>query len=243
MRRLLDLLLDEDSGPKIGLLVFGLAVVLVALKGVHWFFVEVPGEINKRIDIGYEATTSTNIVQIEIGNHAFAIPRAYIWYRPNWKGGKQDGLLMEALLPDFERRTSENRSEFETPGWDREVKINLHHRPAFSTKRLFLNLRSNDYIVSKPTPEYEEGWQYFRENRGNRKEYFVRQSDDGRYHVMACFLPDIVPFPSCKAEFDFAKDLTGSFSFDRERLKSWEELEAKVIRLLRSFEVQATRPE
>lgn len=241
---MLDLLLDEDSGPKIGLLVLGLAVVLVALKGVHWFFVEVPREINKRIDIGYEATTSTNIVQIEIGDHAFAIPRAYIWYRPNWKGGKQDGLLMEALLPDFERRTPENKAEFETPGWDREVRFSLHHRSeGFSTEKGFLNLRSNDYLVTRSVPDYGNGWEYFRESEGNFKEYFVRQSEDGSYHVMACVLPKIRPFPSCEGKFDFAKSIEGNITFHRRYLGDWEEIESKAVQLLRSFEVQATSTE
>lgn len=74
-----------------------------ALKIVRYLYS--PASTLQRVAADYGHTRSTDTVAIELQNPKASIhlriPKAYLIFKPNWNGGRQDFVDLEAALPDL----------------------------------------------------------------------------------------------------------------------------------------------
>lgn len=208
-------------------------------------------ETSRRLDIGYGASGNSNLVQLEIGDRVFAIPKNHIWSRESWKGGKVSSVNLHALFPDFEAYTQANKHEFDKPGWNRKITLLLmeHNIPksriasAKMTRRAVYNRMLYDDAAQKERTGQEiEGafgltLHALSPPIPSGKELYSGFKSDGGFYWVRCGREEKYPFPSCTSYIEFSEKSSIKYRFSRKLLSEWEAIDNSVLKFVRQFVV------
>ncbi len=108
-------------------------------------------------DIGN--TTDLTPVPLTIGDHHFNIPKAYLWYKPNWTGQVDQAIHMVATLPDLAPYSEETKIFYKGgPGLKYKVSFDILNttaplQTAFGEERLTSCLKNWQDFKVCPHPQ------------------------------------------------------------------------------------------
>lgn len=186
-------------------------------------------------------TMKQDLVHFEIANHRFAMPVSYLYNRKSWEGGKTKAVNFDAVLPDLRPYSQGARSEFEKLGYHNKVILMIHARETHVTvPRGFENNKQR--FAFKGYIDKLSGLQLFSAaDQLDRQEMYAKLEGDRVVYYAICAKVEVSPSPSCQSFIDYADDLYINYSFGRQHLNNWQELEQRVRELMRSFEVAAQK--
>lgn len=186
----------------------------------------------------YGTTASLEPVPIEIAGRHFAIPKAYIWYRPAWKGGKMDGVNMHALLPDFKPYSQETKAEFERLGHGNKIGFLLEYSPHQLSRAQFFERRyPADSIKRAKNGPF--GFHMFQlPPKGFvGEEIYYRYLEDGSFFFLECSTNKKHKSPGCSGSTSLGDGFFVDYSYSRDYLKDWQQIEQGLRDLIYRFEV------
>jgi len=184
----------------------------------------------------------TDIVHIKLdGKVPLYIPKAYLTSRRTWKGGDQEMVDIDAMLPDMQpvslvpKIFEEERLYINLDGgyddrWvfytqDAEVQYE-RLSPYLDDIGFGLKKLNDSYYVAKS--EGKVGSMAFFKNN----DYYLARFSDGHRIRIICDKTA----PRCTAHADLDRRISGSYIVDRKYIpERWEEVHAKVVALTHSF--------
>lgn len=208
-------------------------------------------KVAEKLDIGYGASTSGDIVRLEIGDRVFDIPKNHIWSREDWRGGKVEAVNLRALLPDFEPYLDSNKAEFEELGWNKVITFVIsHHNTAGSktgshsmTRQAVYDRVVYDFSLQKkagvtefPGP-YGLTLQVLNSTSSDAgRELYVGYKKDGGFYWVSCGVDKPQRYPSCETYLDYSNRVYLSYRFSKKYLEEWESIDNSVFEFISKFE-------
>lgn len=229
-----------------------LAIFMALIIALVVFYAKASSELGKRLDIGYGASTSSRLVQLEIGDQAFAIPQNYIWSRDRWSGGRVSGVNMHALLPNFEPYTDATKAEFEKPGWNRRINFLLseHNMPSGGAKTsshgrkdIFNNRTTDSYnklsiIIREEEAPYGLKRLVRQTDAKSGRELYIGHKKNGEFYWAECAQDGTGFSPYCNAYLDISHQVYVDYSFSKYYLRDWSSIDDTVEVFFKQFIVQ-----
>jgi hypothetical protein len=203
----------------------------------------------KIFDIGYGSTESSEVINFEIGDEYFFIPKNYIWSKDSWRGGKMDGVNMHALLPNFDPYTGANKNYFDSPGWGRKISMRLfeynmqNSKTSSNSKRRIdlFNVKTKDYFDKKSTITKEENAPYGLKKLVRRTdvesgyELYIGHKYNGDFYWVECDRDGLYPSPSCSTYLEISPHTAVEYTFSKDFLHSWRSVDDSVFELIQKF--------
>jgi hypothetical protein len=173
----------------------------------------------------------------------FRIPKMYMTFSENWKGGLQEFLVLEVLFPSMAPRSSVANSI--TTGPDVLV-INLES---------FYNTGAENNIPKLIRYFVADQWAFVEDitdNKGRRYKYYVNKRDvekrqDSTLLIKEFFVPDgqdiyfeclreaANPHVGCSGVVNYGQNLSLRFQFRRSQFERWPEIREAALTLLNSL--------
>ncbi len=193
------------------------------------------------------------VVRINLVGHRYDIPLRYHytallknkqWPTPKKEVVKVDGFNIDVLLPDLRPYSEAERHKFEERGYGDKVMIYIQERSRiYSVSEYMARLRAGKSTTNTQLPELEQrataaeapGLLRFSDGR---EDLFVISEDDTRpYFIMRCDIPGEMgpPFPRCWVITDFNTNLELSYSYGRQHLRQWREIDKRIRELFEHF--------
>lgn len=184
----------------------------------------------------YRVSDSMEPVNIQIGDHHYAIPKAYIWDSTALKGGVLNGVNMHAILPDMLPYRKDYAEEFKKPGSPHKILILLERRPDIFSNKRTLRLYQEKYIDDPPSVGPDNLMKYQFARTFSRDELFVNEENKENPVVIMCKREKLVPYPNCTSVIEYKKDLIINIAFSKSKLSEWREIQKNVTDLILKFE-------
>lgn len=189
---------------------------------------------------------STEPVSLTVGTTTFHVPRSYLYQKDLMRGGKVWGFNLEVLLPDMTPYNDSLKYEFdECRGNCRRINIFIHP-PAMQgdwldyALSMYLNQvkESGNGAGSRDGDGNEFGLIHYREFGSQilKRDGFARFNPDGKASFYyECLKDGSAPSPGCTGYMEYG-GLTVEYHHHRRYLANWQEIQHKVLQLLKSFE-------
>ncbi|GAA0537360.1 hypothetical protein FHS83_003438 [Rhizomicrobium palustre] len=228
--------IKKRSGWVIPLAVFLVTFLLSAGFLLFYLAPSGPALFDKQVN----PTARSEMVTLRLAGRTFYIPANYLLYAGTRQGGDRKDIAIFALLPNLTGWSNWDAEAFASNSADSKVvyltikadKLGLSEEQKLA--RVY-----KDYLEPGSGHPGPAGLtQYsFREDTGYRSEdLYVGQGAKGPI-VMRCVKPlREVPNPSCLRETVLFPGISLSYRFKRTHLGDWQEIAAKVDRLITSFE-------
>lgn len=221
----------------IGILLF---VGLVGYYGVYFLAILSSKGI-------YGRETSTEPVLFTVGSTTLHVPKNYLYRRDSMRGGNVAEFSMEVLLPDFTPYNDSLKYEFdECRGFCRRINISVHKTYevpgnwldfAFAGRLEHVKTSGNG-SGSRDGDGSQFGLTYFSElgSKIDKEEGYAQFNPNGNVvFFYECLKEGSVPFPDCTGYMEYG-GLTIEYQHHRRYLANWQEIQHKVLQLLKSFE-------
>lgn len=205
----------------------------------------------------YSVTSDPSPAQVEIGGKVFAIPKNYIWSRGAHKGGKMGGINLHALLPGFAPYTNDNFNEFEkageqnTIGWlmrQHDILGDKYYSTKMSRELIYERIIRDPVTGKTPSVQQLPGpfgltqhKLYPPKSRFDDRDLFVGSTQDNNFYWLECKTKESAPSPSCSSYYEYSEHVVVRYNFPRKNLHQWQEIETRLISLIRQFEINATQ--
>ncbi len=190
------------------------------------------------------ARTDNQTVHIRLAGRDYWVPVNYLDSMPRRNStGEHEALLLEALLPNLDPRTTENREEFRVPGWGRKVVILIipigdsesamteHHRIRVESygpmepRGHLHDLRFSARGGANPYSNYHELYEDFDEDHLRTYIFCIPEGD--------------APSPACSQWF-MLENLEITVSYHRRYLSDWQHIQHFVSALIESWQQPPT---
>ena len=194
------------------------------------------------------------IVRINLAGHRYDIPLRYhytAWLKyKQWPTPKKDvvkvnGYNIDVLLPDLRPYSDADRHKFEERGWGDKVTIYIAERNPRKPMSEYLEflrahkLTENPAFVrleKKPDTIEAPGLLHYFDNASKKDLFIISEDDTKPYLVMRCdSLGGVPPYPSCHVVTDFSTNLELSYSYGRQHLPQWRQIDARIRELFERF--------
>lgn len=185
---------------------------------------------------------------ITMGPYHLRIPKSYLYYKNDLKGGARNEIHMYALLPDISPRTQQNQEQVQFsffPGRKQVITFNLYYfgnHKVMSSEELLHFLRSSKTLdPNHPGETAEFGLTVYPPKPDEIfDEIFSYQYEDGELYVLQCrrYGRDGKPpvNPSCKRRNVYIADgLYLNYEFERGHLKSWRDTDLALKHFIHSL--------
>jgi hypothetical protein len=225
----------KRSGWILPLAVFLVTAVLSALV-LLYYLAPTPSSLGKE----QVAPTALNqIVHIQIGKAALAIPANYIQRASAREGGARNDVALFALLPDMRGWSEGEAWKFASNASDSSVLYFLiREEPLNLTEQNRLDRIYMAYVVNpggNPGP-FGLTHYIFRDDSGyHGEDLFVGHTETGIAVFRCVKLSQQVPSPSCMRDINFGNGVAVSYRFKRAFLSRWQTIDANTSKLLASF--------
>lgn len=189
------------------------------------------------------------------------IPKAYLTLRPNWGGGRQDVVVLEAVLPDMRPLSESRLQSLEPASARRELKGDEGPESPISIR---LKGSSRNWMTNRIRQQVAEDWEFQRVTEDGLSLYYevqrnpdgtlfnpnkpdelkerqlVAPAEDGRPMVHFACPPTSKPYDSwrCSAHSHLGDSLYLEYSFEQDHLAQWHEIDRKVRELVTSVIVE-----
>lgn len=213
-------------------------VVLVAIFASYLIYMA--GKVSYPTKSSY--TTDTEIVHIQLdGKVPLDIPKAYLTSRRTWKGGEQEMVDVDAMLPDMQAVSlaaeipEEERLYINLEGGYDDRRVFYTQNAETQYKKLIPYLDDIGFGLKKLNDSY-----YAANSEGlvgsmafsKHWDYYLVRFPDGRRIRISCGKTA----PRCRVSKDFDGRISGSYSVHRKYIPvRWKEVDDKVTHLIQSF--------
>ena len=182
------------------------------------------------------------LVIVDMADHQFAIPQGYFMSgRMKREKVKVSDATLWALLPDMKPYAQNTKQEFEKLGYGKVVLIGVgarEDRPRLPEVYQRIKGRYSELVSNENMKRI--GLELYREPGGHWDELMVHLDGGNVTYIMQCMLLGNRPSPSCKVHMDYSDEIYVRYTFGRDHLEQWQEIDAKVRKTLRHFEQSAT---
>ncbi len=173
-----------------------------------------------------------------IADEYFLIPQNYIWLRQS--ALKVDGVNMHTLYPDMLPYTDKTKAVFDEVGRKNgQMSILLHvttnpNIVASVLDRMKSDRRRGDY---QKLETHIEGFDVYRQVGGSKRgnDYLIGKLDNGQDFFFYCSMPTTVPYPSCDTTINLTPKISIHYTFARDLLPQWQQINQHVIALIERF--------
>lgn len=186
---------------------------------------------------------------IAMGSYSLRIPKGYLYYKEEIKGGERHDVHMYALLPDISPRTDQNKDQvdfrFFFPRGDNVIRFNLNYFGDHKVKsgKELLQLRRELYALdpNHPGEAGDFGLKvYPAKQREIFPDVFSYKYEDGTFLVLKCGRYGREGKPPFRAECEqdnayISEGLYLSYEFSRAHLESWREIDFAIKRFVNSI--------
>ena len=191
----------------------------------------------------YNPKFSERVITYDIGGKVFYIPRNYISHGPSLSE-KSKHILMMTLYPSFKGRNKSNDNEFKLLGWNRKIHFSIEEVSRKNTAEHMANLVLNkdkkysylNYVYSKSI----DGFDLYK-TPGFYDQYVSDSALVGeRWRVFSCSEEDSktpVPSPGCSSSFNLTDDIELHYSFSKEYLFQWRDIEEGLVSIIMGFKI------
>lgn len=197
-------------------------------------------QMNRRIwGPGSSYTTNMEPVEITLQNSpaVLRIPKAYLTFRENWKGGEQEFVVVEFTYPDMAPTKRNKRAELQF-----SVKLK---GTSDSTKHGLIKdiadgkawLEPTGFGLDRLSAGYHEDRKVDKAPRlpmaspGPYNSYY--SAENGRYVAMDCERKR-----TCSVYTSFSRHLTGNYYISSKYVpEQWKEIDGNIVQFIRSLEV------
>ncbi len=222
------------------LLIVG-AVLITPVVGLLAAFGVLPAYLLAGLDFVGLGKPYPERVIVEIADHQFAIPQGYFGSgglrREKIKGSR---MQIRALLPDMKPYAEDTKQEFDKPGWGREISIGLGVRESRPSLAGVYERIKGQYSEPVSSEEMSRmGLALYRDPRRHWDELMVHLEEGKVTYMAFCKLLENMPSPSCDVYMDYTDDIYIDYSFARDHLEHWREIDGGLRELLRHFEQAA----
>jgi len=176
----------------------------------------------------------------------FKIPKVYMTFSDNWKGGEQDFIVLETIFPSMAPLSATRSSE---RGAD-VVAIDLHsyeHTGAGTnvSRLLEWTISTQWTLVGRIVGQSGQKFRVYVDKGDEKKwamhdvmeaEYFVPDNDANAPDIyFDCLRDETNPGAGCIAKSNFGQNLALELSFKRSQLGHWREIRDGAVSLLDGF--------
>lgn len=235
----------EESGWRYPLLILSATLFLCVVFLYHYVG---PG-VDELQGSAPKPTISEEAIQIQVGDVQLRVPANHTIYPRDRRTRSTDQLELYAIWPTMNGYTPARRSEFiDNNPSSRRLDIAIFKKTMDFTEAQRLDLLYLPHVVDKTgqASDYQLTRFIFKEARANaptngyaNKELFVGKEGDDSLVVLFCYdtnVSEIIP-PNCYRELDWTDTVSIRYSFKKEYLADWQEINAQVRRFLQSITV------
>ena len=191
------------------------------------------------------ATTETTPIAVRIGGREYRVPANYVRGTLS-KTHEQETLLLLALWPNMDGRTSENYAHFRVGDHGRKILMLLtdfgqYQVSAFKGLENRLNTRMENSGPLEARGKVD-GLEHLvpvgKGRRLTRYEIFVQRTEGKLESFIACSPDGSVPFPGCIHWFAIGKDILAEVTYGKPYFPEWRQIQRSVVSLLDRFEAE-----
>lgn len=191
---------------------------------------------DKMADVGN--TDDMSPVQLTLGEHGFSIPKAYMWYKPNWEGITNNAIHMVVTLPDFVPYSKRTQIFYKGgPGLKYKVSFDL-----FKAKEK--ELRNETYHSPSFLETCDKKWQEFKvcPYKESQELYEVMVNPESTFKT-AFICPKLASqrSPFCHTELSFSDGLTLKIGMHEKQLQEADQIIARILQTTCMFRTDSTQ--
>jgi hypothetical protein len=229
----------EESSWRYPLAIFFATLILCAIFLYHYVG---PG-VDEIQGATPKPTISEEKIRMTIGERVFAIPANYTIYPKDRRNGEKDRVDIYLVWPTMNGYSPARRAEFvENTPRSRRIDVTIgERRSVFSEEQRLESLYLPHVIDKTGQPDnyqltrftFKEGRTNAPTNGYNNKDLFVGTADDGSTLVLFCYQKvfNEIP-PECWRELELSENVSIKYTFKREYLPEWKEIDTQVRRFL-----------
>ncbi|MDV7339161.1 hypothetical protein RYZ26_06130 [Terasakiella sp. A23] len=178
-------------------------------------------------------TSDLTPVSLKLGNNQFEIPKAYLWYKPNWAGEAKNSIHMVVTLPDYRPYSEETKIMFKGgPGVKYKLSFDLF-------KKLPGEKVEDIYFKDGYLERCEKNWKTFKVCPYDRNpELFEVMVNPNGQIPIAFVCPALATqrSPFCHMEMDYGPDLKLKIGLHETQLMTADAIIPKMLGILKGFE-------
>jgi hypothetical protein len=231
---------DQTVRKRSGWLIpLGVMLIILVLSGLFLLFYLFPAPPPLFAE-QQNPTSSTSIVELEVGSVKLWIPQNYLEFDSGRQGGRRREVALWAKMPDLTGWSNWDASAFADNSPNSKVvymsiradRVSLSE--ADRIRRIYLSYVADPRGAPGP---YGLTMFTFRPETGYRNEdLFVGHAESGLVVMHCARLGPNVPSPNCLRDLQLAKGVTVTYRFKRAKLQHWREVADTVVRLIATFE-------
>jgi hypothetical protein len=172
----------------------------------------------------------------------FRIPKMYMTFSENWKGGLQPGITLETLFPSM----APTSAGANTDATRLVIRVNSYlgdyRMSTLLPNKIFTQWAFVENVTDAKNRSYrlyvnKEDVERRKDPAVMIKEFFV---PSGEQFYLECLREIKNPFVGCALFANFGQNLILSFVFKQSQFEKWPEIHEAVLNLLNSFRRQNT---
>jgi len=201
----------------------------------------------------YGRTVDTTPVEIALQDKdettRFKIPKVYLTFSENWKGGPQDFIRLETIFPSMAPLSAHRTSARGTDVLIISLRSYANTGGNYNIQRTLSRLLAAEWVfVNRLVEPSGVGFGKYVYKRDEMKqknenvmihEYLVPEDNASADVYFQCIREKNNPEVGCIAFFAFGKNLSLEIVFRRSELQKWQEIRRASINLLESFRVES----
>jgi hypothetical protein len=176
----------------------------------------------------------------------FKIPKVYMTFSDNWKGGVQDFIVLETIFPSMAPLSATRSSErgadvvsidlhsYEYTGADTDVSRTLKWKIAtqWTLVERMIDESGQKYLVYVRKGDEKKRFM----SNVMMEEYLVPDRDAEQSDIyFDCLVEGANVGTGCGGHSNFGRNLSLEFTFRRSELQHWQKIQASVLNLLNGF--------
>jgi hypothetical protein len=202
-------------------LVIGLALMLI-----------LPFMQNQLDDFGY--TSDLTPVTLKLGTQSFNIPKAYLWYKPNWVGKTDNAIHMTVTLPNYLPYSEDTKVFYKGgPGLKYKLAIDLFKNDSSTPPESI-------YFKAEALKNCEKKWGRYKVcpylPQPGLFEVLVPENSDLPL-AFVCPLVGTERSPFCKIQLSYNETIKLQLSMHEKQLMNADKIIPDVLSLLQKFSV------
>lgn len=178
----------------------------------------------------------TEVVNLQVGPHRFAIPKNYLFKGSTRKDGFYNYFTVVLLMPGFKPYSEELQAEFARPEVPRMFIDISTRRSRPKITEMFYNSTQRIGQAQQLFGSLAPGLIQYASKLGSPTEMYFRFVGEQVTHFMSCTPAKSAPSPSCKVDIDYSNDVVVDYTFPRTYLEHWQLVDEHVRTLLAEWE-------
>jgi hypothetical protein len=175
-------------------------------------------------------------IAVKFGSMIYSVPLRYLTGVTQPSGDqKYAAFSIQVLLPDFEPKTSQNSSEFESLGWGNKLRALFEYgRHPRQPAELLADYLKHAGLSPEDYRLIGSGYRFYKSEKTVPHEMFSKSTQNGLLFFI-CGGVSSVPSPSCTVNEPFSEDVGVIYHFSRKYMDSAADIDGRLHQLIDTF--------